>query len=918
VRTQGIRSVFYQTSENGSNMGAAASTARTMAKKNSVWLCRRTFKLWVALEILFLAMLLALATFVSALWFRNNRFAVKKVTDTAKYILADFEMTAKRSVNSVVQRSHTQRANSAFRYVEAVMENPYQLVQLNSNMLLDRLSLAQASSGGFVSSYMRTLWEELKTRMWRTDFAYYADSTGIFVGYRRMPGRHGPMSDNGEFPNETYWLDFRPPNNRADIQLACPDLCPSPGEIPPGGRGTWKVNRVTGLPYGSPVATSQYDASLSDWYRQALRRPGNVVWAGPYRFASMETWGVTAAIAVEAPVSSAEVKTGKTYRVLGADLAFKLFSDHLSTMTGDGQWERMFIVQGNGVLVASSVGTKGVKLSFKTTENQRLWYESKDVMVMQPIRALLDDYGSWDKVPRQGTQLDDSHEYMFAWVRWSSDSIDSPVLESAKIFESWIIFSVQDLAHTMKNVTEREAQLKAWADNTIGDLQQQLTQSAFATLTVCAGFTFLGAIGMAFVAHRIAQPLRLISRDMRSLAKLEFIESRDRPSDAPDRCMVCTPYSGAEDPDGFSTDDSSPSKDSASSAGSSSDACSRGGLGQLAFDGRKALWRGVRGCWRGDDAIQPSQIREVAEMREAFNYMSNGLRSFSRYMDPNVVKMLVDSNQQARLGMAKGELTIFFSDIANFTTIAEEMEPEDFMNLLHEYLGEMSDCIMEYQGVVGEFIGDAIMAWWNAPVELGPVHTCLALRSAMAQQQLLRKLRVHWRRRGRPEVRVRMGLVCGDVLAGNIGSHSRMKFGLVGDSVNLASRLEGLCKFYGVSVLIEERARNAPQVDETFFCRLVDIVTVKGRSSPTELFELVGLKECLAHSNEYSRFVEEFGAIHALYRRRAFTQAVEALESYQQGWPDDVPARLLRSRCEALLANPPGDDWSYVVNMLDK
>merc|ERR1719277_2543269 len=129
----------------------------------------------------------------------------------------------------------------------------------------------------------------------------------------------------------------------------------------------------------------------------------------------------------------------------------------------------------------------------------------------------------------------------------------------------------------------------------------------------------------------------------------------------------------------------------------------------------------------------------------------------------------------------------------------------------------MSSIIMSKNGIVGEFIGDAIMAWWNVPLELGDQHTVMAMDAALQQQRRLSELRQRWCAAELPEVRARMGLVRGQVLAGNIGSSQRMKYGLVGDRVNLCSRLEGLCKTYGVDILIDGEAAAAPGVSDEFY-----------------------------------------------------------------------------------------------------
>jgi len=345
--------------------------------------------------------------------------------------------------------------------------------------------------------------------------------------------------------------------------------------------------------------------------------------------------------------------------------------------------------------------------------------------------------------------------------------------------------------------------------------------------------------------------------------------------------------------------------------------------------------QGSDDCWSGSAAActsivrggqaspssQTSRIHEIANISKAFQNMKVGLQSFTRYMDPYIVQVLVQSGQQARLGVAKADVTVFFSDIADFTKMAEALEPSVMAALLGEYLEEMSNIIMEHRGIVGEFIGDAIMAWWNVPWDLGIAHTVMALSAAMEQQHCLSRLRQKWTDVGLPEVRARMGLCSGHVLAGNIGSQSRMKYGLVGDTVNLASRLEELCKRYGVAALVDSKTCNKEGVRDTFFLRTIDLVIVKGRTEPTELCELVA---CRAHvrgtplHDMYSDFCSKFDRIHELYRSQDFQGALEELEAYQRLWPKDRPAQLLQERCIAHLRSPPRSGWSPVEHLQEK
>lgn len=303
------------------------------------------------------------------------------------------------------------------------------------------------------------------------------------------------------------------------------------------------------------------------------------------------------------------------------------------------------------------------------------------------------------------------------------------------------------------------------------------------------------------------------------------------------------------------------------------------------------------------------------EIHASLEELGKGLQSLTKYTDPNVARLAVSGTRPSRLGVAEADVTVFFSDMAGFTGIAETLNPHKFMDLLGTYLSEMSAIIMESDGIVGEFIGDAIMAWWNVPKSVGRRHTCVALHAALRQQHRLAELRAQWLAQGLPEVRARMGLVRGRVLAGNIGSPERMKYGLVGDSVNLASRLESLCKTYGVGILIDGAAASAPGVAEEFYLREVDQAAVKGRRAPTELFELIGSRRAFEEGGSditCQQLCEAFAGAHACYRQADFEGALRHLEEAEKLRPGDVPARILRERCQVLREAGPLSpaDWS--------
>lgn len=239
--------------------------------------------------------------------------------------------------------------------------------------------------------------------------------------------------------------------------------------------------------------------------------------------------------------------------------------------------------------------------------------------------------------------------------------------------------------------------------------------------------------------------------------------------------------------------------------------------------------------------LEPSEIHEINELTNSFEHLQNAIISFSRYVPIPVVKNLMKSNQEASIQVERRVLSIFFSDIKSFTTICEQLKPSEILLLLTEYFDAMEEIVSETNGTILEYVGDAILAVWNAPLELHD-HAEKSIECALRMQIKLADLRVKWKDQGFPEVSIRVGVNTGEVFHGNIGSHKRLKYGVLGDSVNLASRLEELNKRYGTELLVTDDTYHYGKVSFDFLARPIDIVTVKGKSIPTLLWEIVALK----------------------------------------------------------------------------
>lgn len=308
-----------------------------------------------------------------------------------------------------------------------------------------------------------------------------------------------------------------------------------------------------------------------------------------------------------------------------------------------------------------------------------------------------------------------------------------------------------------------------------------------------------------------------------------------------------------------------------------------------------------------------SKIREVSLLIDANNKVKSNLRSFGKYLPVELVRQLIETGSEAKLGGVKADLTLFFSDIADFTSVSEEMPPEVLVAHLGEYLSQLSDILMAEKGTVDKYMGDAIMAFWGAPIPMD-AHAQMACRAAVNCQKRLRELEQKWSKDGRPEFRTRIGIHTGPVVLGNIGSDQRMNYTVIGDSVNLASRLESLNKYYGTTILVSD-ATEALVRDE-FVTRPIDRVSVKGREQGLVIYELLGDKT--SASEELKQLAEFWSQAFEQYSAKAWEEAVKVLEQAHAKFPSDKPTHLFLERCKAYQATPPPADWDGVHRMHEK
>ncbi len=287
--------------------------------------------------------------------------------------------------------------------------------------------------------------------------------------------------------------------------------------------------------------------------------------------------------------------------------------------------------------------------------------------------------------------------------------------------------------------------------------------------------------------------------------------------------------------------------------------------------------------------------------------------AFGQYLSPKVVSILVKDPSRLRLGGERREMTAYFSDVAGFSTISEQLTPEELVALLNEYLTAMCDIISEYEGTVDKFEGDAIIAFWGAPLEQ-PDHARRACLAAIDMQRYLIDYRARLKADGRPVLHVRMGMNTGDMLIGNMGSAQRMDYTMMGDAVNLAARLEGANKFYGTHTMISESTY--VQVADAVEVRELDLIRVVGRREPVRVYELLERKGELEPDRR--TLVDAYSAALEHYRAQRFEEALAGFRGVLELDEDDGPSLTYVDRCQTFIHTPPGSDWDGVYQLTGK
>ena len=289
--------------------------------------------------------------------------------------------------------------------------------------------------------------------------------------------------------------------------------------------------------------------------------------------------------------------------------------------------------------------------------------------------------------------------------------------------------------------------------------------------------------------------------------------------------------------------------------------------------------------------------------------------AFQYYLSPDVIDQVLTDPDSLALGGEKKELTVFFSDVRSFTTISESLTPEKLCDLMNDYFTPMTSIILQSHGVLDKYIGDAIMAFWGAPLALKN-SADTGCKAAIAMLFELDKIREDFPKKGFPAIDIGIGLNTGPMSVGNMGSGDRFTYTVMGDAVNLGSRLEGLTKEYGIKIMISENTHNK-LTPGLFFTRNLDDIRVKGKTEPVNVFDLMR-PDFLPQHHLIGEFIGQFNEGRALYKNRQWDAAKKHFAASLAMKPDDKASAMYLERIDNYIVNPPDDAWDRVYNFTHK
>jgi len=287
--------------------------------------------------------------------------------------------------------------------------------------------------------------------------------------------------------------------------------------------------------------------------------------------------------------------------------------------------------------------------------------------------------------------------------------------------------------------------------------------------------------------------------------------------------------------------------------------------------------------------------------------------AFSHYLAPSVVENLAKNPDALKLGGEEKHLTAFFSDIANFSTFSEKLPPSELVAFLNRYLSAMSDILLDQGGTIDKYEGDAIISFFGAPVDMEN-HALPCVIAALHQQRALSALREEWKDEGLPAVHVRIGVNSGPMVVGNMGTESSMNYTMMGDHVNLAARLEGVCKVYRVPILMSKDTYLL--VRDQISARFVDRVRVVGRSQPVDLYEPLAERNDI--SDDRLQACRAYEKAWSMMLHKQYTEAAKLMAKLYASDPEDGLYEVMLNRMKTFVRTPPPEDWDGVFNLKSK
>jgi class 3 adenylate cyclase len=342
----------------------------------------------------------------------------------------------------------------------------------------------------------------------------------------------------------------------------------------------------------------------------------------------------------------------------------------------------------------------------------------------------------------------------------------------------------------------------------------------------------------------------------------------------------------------------------------------------------RSLATAMRDVQQGNLDIQlpVSSTDEVGRLTDSFNFFVKELRSkermkqtFGKYIDPRILEHVLAQRGAETVDSGRRVMTVSFADLVGFTSLSERLTPLLMVTLLNRHFGLQAIAVQEHHGVVDKFVGDSVMAFWGPPFVKPEEHAVLACRAAQAQLGALDALRrelpdITGLRRDLPAIDLCIGICTGDVVVGNIGSDNTRSYTVIGDTANLAARLERANRVYGTQILIGETT--AQMTGSHFEMREIDIISVKGKTETTRILELMSATGQL--SEELARLRERYEQARRTYLAQEWDLAEAIFRECLQIRPNDGPSRVFLERIQVLRGNPPGKAWNGVWQLVEK